>query len=101
MHRRLMKYIRFPLYAAVLVALTGPAFAADCYADYKAKQDNPLRLHYGVAKVTGPCTKAAARAQLSRRLGARGWTLLNVISVFGSDGLAKRKNSAGSNFLRF
>jgi hypothetical protein len=96
-----MKYIRFPLYAAVLLAFTGPAFAADCYADYKAKQDNPLRLHYGVAEVTGNCTKAAARAQLSKRLGKRDWTLLNVVSVFGAEGLAKRKKSAGPNFLRF
>lgn len=96
-----MKLIRLPLYAAVLVALAGPAFAADCYADYKAKQDNPLKLHYGVAKISGQCTKSAARTQLEQRLGARGWTLLNVVSVFGPEGLDQRKNSAGSNFLRF
>lgn len=96
-----MKHKRLFLYAAALAALTGPAFAADCYADYKAKQDNPLRLHYGVAQVTGQCTKPAARRQLAQRLGARGWTLLNVVSVFGPEGLAQRKKSAGSNFLRF
>jgi hypothetical protein len=96
-----MKHIRFPLYAVLLVTLSGPAFAADCYADYKAKQDNPLRLHYGVAEISGQCSKAAARTQLKQRLGARGWKLLNVVSVFGPDGLAQRKDSAGSNFLRF
>ena len=85
----------------LLVGLGGPALAADCYADYKAKQDNPLRLHYGVAVVNGECTKAAARSELAKRLGAQGWKLLNVVSVFGSDGLAQRKDSAGSNFLRF
>jgi hypothetical protein len=84
-----------------MIALTGPATAADCYADYKAKQDNPLRLHYGVAEISGQCSTASARAQLTRRLNARGWTLLNVVSVFGSDGLAQRRDSAGSNFLRF
>ncbi|MCX7565690.1 hypothetical protein OS189_04980 [Sulfitobacter sp. F26169L] len=96
-----MKHIRFPLFAALLLASATPAFAADCYADYKAKQDNPLRLHYGVAEVSGDCTKDAARSQLEQRLGAQGWTLLNIVSVFGPDGLAQRKNSAGSNFLRF
>lgn len=96
-----MKHIRIPLFAALLVAFGSPAFAADCYADYKAKQDNPLRLHYGVAKVTGPCSKASARAQLAQRLSAQNWKLLNVVSVFGPEGLEQRKNSAGSNFLRF
>lgn len=97
----LMKHISLPLVTALLIALGSPAFAADCYADYKAKQDNPLRLHYGVAKVTGPCSKASAKKQLAQRLGAQNWKLLNVVSVFGPEGLEKRKNSAGSNFLRF
>ncbi|KEJ90453.1 hypothetical protein [Sulfitobacter donghicola] len=96
-----MKHMRFPLFVTVMVILSGPAHAADCYADYKAKQDNPLRLHYGVAKVSGQCTKAAAKAELKNRLGANGWKLLNVVSVFGPEGLAQRKKSAGSNFLRF
>lgn len=84
-----------------MLLLSGPAQAADCFADYKAKQDNPLRLHYGVAQISGPCTTATARAQLRQRLGARGWTLLNVVSVFGPEGLEQRRGSAGSNFLRF
>ena len=96
-----MKHTRLTLIAALLLAFGSPAFAADCYADYKAKQDDPLKLHYGVAKVTGPCTKESARAQLTQRLGAQNWKLLNVVSVFGPEGLEQRKNSAGSNFLRF
>lgn len=98
---RAMEHIRSSLFVALLLALASPAFAADCYADYKAKQDNPLRLHYGVAKVTGACSTAAARAQLTSRLSARNWQLLNIVSVFGPEGLAERKDSAGSNFLRF
>ena len=78
-----------------------PAGAAGCYADYKAKQDNPLRLHYGVARIDGPCTPEAARAELAPRLSAKGWTLLNVLSVFPEDGLAQRRDSAGPNYLRF
>jgi len=50
----------------VLATLALPATAqAACYADYKAKQDAPLRLHYGVAEIDTPCTAASARDQLA------------------------------------
>ena len=96
-----MKLRSLSLTTALLMALALPAHAAGCYADYKAKQDNPLRLHYGVAQINGPCSARAARAELQRRLAAQGWTLLNVLSVFGDEGLAQRKDSAGPNYLRF
>ncbi|WP_299780242.1 hypothetical protein [uncultured Roseobacter sp.] len=82
------------------LALAQPGHTAGCYADYKAKQDNPLRLHYGVAQIS-QCSKGAAKAELSARLANQGWTLLNIVSVFDESGLAERKQSAGSNFLRF
>ncbi len=85
--------------ALTVLLLAGPA-AADCYADYKAKQDNPLRLHYGVAQVSS-CDVAGAEAELAPRLANAGWTLLNVLSVFGPEGLEERKASAGDYFLRF
>lgn len=88
------------LILGVIVALTGPGHAAGCYADYKAKRDNPLRLHYGVAQVS-QCSRNAAKAELSARLASQGWTLLNIVSVFDESGLAERKQSAGSNYLRF
>lgn len=94
-----MKHV-FPF--LVLAALSWPAAAqAACYADYKAKQDSPLRLHYGVAEISGACTAASAHQQLQTRLARAGWTLLNVVSVFDENGLAERKDSAGSNFLRY
>jgi hypothetical protein len=37
-----------PLALSLFLAAAQPAAAA-CYADYKAKQDAPLRLHYGVS----------------------------------------------------
>lgn len=73
---------------------------AECYADYKAKQDDPLRLHYGVAQVS-ECDKAAAKAELAPRLEAAGWVLLNVLGVFGPEGLEERKASAADYFLRY
>ena len=77
------------------------ALAQDCFADYKAKKDGPLRLHYGVLELRSGCSKSAARQEVGERLSAKGWILLNIVSVFGPDGLEQRKDSAGKFFLRF
>jgi hypothetical protein len=95
-----MKYARYTCCALMMIACATHAQAAECYADYKAKQDNPLRLHYGVAEVS-QCSKQAAQAELTARLAAKGWTLLNVVSVFDESGLDERKESAGPNYLRY
>lgn len=93
---------RLPLAAALFLALIAGPAAADCYADYKAKQDNPLRLHYGVAQIADPsCDRKAAEKELRPRLSAGGWQLLNVLSTFGPEGLEERRASAGPNFLRY
>lgn len=93
---------RSMIFAALLaLALAGPA-SAECYADYKAKQDNPLRLHYGVAQVSdGNCSPGAAQGELKPRLASAGWTLLNVLSTFGPEGLGERQASAGEYYLRY
>jgi hypothetical protein len=96
-----MKQITLPLLTAAALLLAPPASASACYADYKAKQDNPLRLHYGVAQINGACTPQDAAAELAGRLASQGWTLLHVLGVFGPEGLEERKDSAGSNYLRF
>ncbi|MEM9551935.1 MAG: hypothetical protein AAGA05_12215 [Pseudomonadota bacterium] len=95
-----MRHLLIPLALCALMAAV-PAHAADCFADYKAKQDDPLRLHYGVAEISGDCTKRAARGQLTPRLARDGWTLLNVMTVFGPDGLSERKANAGQYYLRY
>lgn len=87
--------------AATALALATPA-SADCYADYKAKQDDPLRLHYGVAQVSdGNCSPGAAQNELKPRLASAGWTLLNVLATFGPEGLGERQASAGEFYLRY
>ena len=88
-----------PLILACLFSAT--AAQADCFADYKAKQDNPLRLHYGVAQVAGDCTKPNAKAVIAPRLAADGWALLTIVGVFDANGLDSRKDSAGEYFLRY
>lgn len=90
-------------HALLALALLAAAPAqAECYASWKAKQDAPLRLIYGVSEVPdAACSKKAAKAALAPRLASAGWTLLTVVSVFGPDGLEQRKVSAGAFFLRY
>ena len=87
---------------AVLVLLAAP-LRAECYVDYKAKQDNPLRLAYGVSQVSdAACGKPKlAKQELAPRLAADGWTLMKILSSFGPEGLGERKASAGEFFLRY
>ncbi|MFN4172264.1 MAG: hypothetical protein ACK4GW_10980 [Pseudorhodobacter sp.] len=90
------------LLASLLTLSLAGAGEAACFADYKAKQDNPLRLHYGVMDVPdSACSVGAAVGVIGPRLRGAGWTLLNVISVFGPEGLDERKVSAGEFFRRF
>lgn len=95
-----MKPLLLSPIVALSLALASPA-AAQCFADYKAKQDAPLRLHYGVIELSGACKKRPARREIADRLAADGWTLLNVISTFGPEGLDERKANAGPYYLRY
>lgn len=91
-------------HALVILAFlaTASAAQAECYADYKAKRDNPLQLQYGVAQVSDKaCSKKAAARELTPKLRADGWTLLTVLSTFGPEGLEQRRASAGQYFLRY
>ena len=97
-----MLFKRFIAALVVLVALSQAAQAA-CYADYKAKKDGPLRLHYGVIALPDQACRNPRRAAgvVQGRIAAGGWTLLNVLSTFGDEGLNERRASAGDYFLRF
>ncbi|SFQ46734.1 hypothetical protein SAMN05421853_106197 [Roseivivax halotolerans] len=86
----------------LMLVLAPMGAEAACYADYKAKRDNPLRLHYGVAEIPdASCSRDGAASELAPRLESAGWSLLNIVSVFGEDGLEERRDSAGQNFLRY
>lgn len=86
----------------ICLSLALPAQAA-CYADYKAKRDKPLRLHYGVIELPdNACGSRKDAAEAIRdRLARANWQLLNVVGLFDRDGLDKRRDSAGDFFLRF
>lgn len=93
-----MKHITFSL---LILTVWANAAQAACYADYKAKQDGPLRLHYGVAAIDGDCAVDAAADALLDRLSADDWQLLTVLGVFDDAGLEERKESAGDYYLRY
>ena len=75
--------------------------AAGMSAASKAKRDDPLRLHYGVAELRGACTTENAANELLPRLAADDWQLLNILGVFEDAGLEERRDSAGDYFLRY
>lgn len=88
-----------PLTLTFLV-LSSAAQAA-CFADYKAKRDDPLRLHYGVAEIMGACSPEGATVELAPRLAADDWQLLSIEGVFDDAGLEERQDSAGEFYLRY
>ncbi len=98
-----MSIVRIILAASLVSVLAASAASAACYADYKAKRDNPLRLHYGVIELPDAAcaSQKAARPEIARRIAGDGWKLLNVLSIFGPEGLENRKESAGEFFLRY
>ncbi|UWQ95972.1 hypothetical protein K3728_01645 [Rhodobacteraceae bacterium M385] len=99
---RTIKTLFKPLLAALALSVLAAPLHAACYADYRARMDNPLRLHYGVIQVPdSACSVGAASGVISSRLAAQGWTLVNVSSVFDDSGLASRRSDAGQYYLRF
>lgn len=97
-----MKHYIFSVALAAALTMSTAAHAG-CYADYKAKKDRPLQLHYGVIQLPDAvCAGSGNPASIiAPRLANQGWTLLNVVSVFDDGGLAGRKARAGQYFLRF
>lgn len=87
----------------VVLLLAATSAEAACYADYKAKRDAPLKLHYGVIEVPDRFCDDRARieAYVQQQLERDDWTLLNVLGVFGDNGLDARKDNAGEFFLRY
>jgi hypothetical protein len=90
------------LATALALAFVPMASHAACYAEYKAKRDNPLKLHYGIAKLSdAQCTKSAAQAALTPRLAADGWVFLSIVGFVDETDLQGKKESAGAYFLRY
>ncbi|MBF9035182.1 hypothetical protein HKCCE2091_13130 [Rhodobacterales bacterium HKCCE2091] len=90
------------IWAFALSLLAALPASAACFADYKAKMDNPLRLHYGVIEIPdNVCSVDAAGPEIARRVATEGWELLEVMSVFDETGLSAREADAGRYYLHF
>lgn len=76
-----MKHYITHLATAAFLTVFASAAVAECSAEYKAKQDNPLRLEHGTMIVTGPCSISDAEPKVEAVLEAEGWTLLKILSV--------------------
>ncbi|MCE8006182.1 hypothetical protein [Aestuariivita sp.] len=89
--------------STLLMVFFASSASAECYADYKAKRDDPLRLHYGVIELPGDiCSQGSAvQRYIERQLSNNDWELLNVLSVFGRDALDGKKADAGQFYLRY
>lgn len=83
-------------------SLAGPAAAAGCTVEYKAKRDNPLKLEFASANLPASAcaSKQAAAAALSPRLAKRGWTLLAVVSILGDGSAAQKGRNGGGKSKR-
>jgi len=90
---------RFITYSLLAFCLTAAPVHAACFVEYKAKQDNPLRLQYGILKLDGGC--GSANAKTKRRLANQGWTLLTVLSASPEQPSATQRENAGDNYLRY
>ena len=74
-----------PAVLALALVLAAPMAEAACYADYKAKQDAPLRLHYGVIQLPdSACAPGPAAAEIAR------------LGTAAKEGTAKRDELVGS-----
>lgn len=102
MTRFLRNRLKPLLGALALGLLASTPLQAACYADYSARMDNPLRLHYGVIEVPeSACSVGAASSVVADRIAAQGWTLVSVRSVFDDACLASRRADAGQYYLSF
>ena len=85
------------LFTLIFVCLTSQLVSAACYTDYKAKKDQPLRLHYGVMKLyESDCKEESQRDtdnRVSIRLRIAGWQLLGVLATFDDNDFIKSKKN--------
>lgn len=97
-----MRHIAPFLLSLGLLAALPAAAQAECFVEYKAKQDSPLRLHYGILELPGDCPPAnLAGEKAAKRLSRSGWVLLNVLGLSTSKPTDAMRSNAGDYYLRY
>jgi hypothetical protein len=85
------------LIALVLGLSLASQASAQCYADFKAKKDNPLRLQYGIVELPASAcdSRQAASSYAAPIIAGSGWTLLQIESIFDETEFQRRSANAG------
>ena len=81
--------------------LSSVAHAENCFILYKAKKDNPLKLHLGLMEIDRTCSDDAIEVILRRRLLPAGWSLLQIVNVSQDIAVEKIKRDLGEYFLKY
>ncbi|WP_127106179.1 hypothetical protein [Pararhodobacter zhoushanensis] len=94
-----LKHLILAAGATLVMAL--PASAA-CYAEYRAQQQNPVQLAFGVAEIRGgSCDAQSAATYLRSALARSGWTLSNIVSTVSSNSAPGNSGYTNGHYLRF
>ena len=86
------------LWCACLLSV---AHAEDCFVLYKAKKDNPLKLHLGLIQINGQCSDHDVEGITSKRLSSTGWKLLQIVTASGNIDTKKMESDVGDYFLKY
>lgn len=72
-----------PLFSVLILTGLVSGASADCSVNYKAKQDNPLKLEAGSASLPDAACASpeVAAAALAPILAEQGWTLLAITAI--------------------
>ena len=78
------KILNGHLLAFIIVLFSNSLVLADdkCFYEYKAKKDDPLRLHVGILETNQTCDLNTELGKLQSRLETGGWRLIQVVKSF-------------------
>jgi hypothetical protein len=77
------------------------AYANECFVLYKAKKDNPLKLHLGLIQISGQCSEHDVEYITSRRLNLTDWKLLKIVKSSSNIDAEKMERDLGDYFLKY
>jgi hypothetical protein len=96
----LAKFIKITVVFCFTIVFS-QAQATQCFVLYKAKKDNPLKLHLGLMQINETCTMKNIDTKINNRLNSYGWTLLQIVTATENVKIEKMKRDLGDYFLKY
>lgn len=96
----LLKPLKIPL-ILFFICFFSTVYADECFVLYKAKKDNPLKLHLGLMQVKKNCLVKNLETTVSNRLNSSGWLLLKIVNITESIEKEKMKRDLGDYFFKY